>query len=102
MNTTQGLTNEEIIQLAERLKYLADPNRLQIISLISSRPHCVKDIVDRLGLAQNLVSHHLAILRKHKLASFRKDGNKVLYSLDNDAFHAICLELNNIATKPIN
>src|SRR5687767_4411735 len=52
-------------RLARVLKALADPARLQIVSLIRVAPGrevCVADLVRALDLSQPTVSHHLRIL----------------------------------------
>jgi DNA-binding transcriptional ArsR family regulator len=36
------------------------------------------------GRAQNLVSHHLRVLRSHGLVSCRRDGKLVMYSLTDE------------------
>lgn len=63
---------------------LSDENRLKIILFLSEGERCVCQIFENLNLAQNLVSHHLKILREKKLISSRKDGRWVRYSLNKD------------------
>jgi ArsR family transcriptional regulator len=51
--------------MASLLKALADPVRLQLLSLIATAPDgevCVCDLVAPVGRSQPTVSHHLAVL----------------------------------------
>jgi len=51
--------------LAQLLKAVADPARLQLLALIKSSPGaepCVCDLTEPLGLSQPTVSHHLKVL----------------------------------------
>lgn len=41
-----------------------------------------------LGLSQNLVSHHLKVLKDFGLVSARKQGTKVLYSINREVTDA--------------
>jgi DNA-binding transcriptional ArsR family regulator len=64
------------------LKLLAEPNRLRILALLAQGEQCVCDIESALGLPQNLVSHHLAALRRAGLLLDRKDGKWVYYRIE--------------------
>lgn len=62
---------------------LSEPNRLGIYAILSYGPRTVSEIYDCLSLRQNLISHHLKVLKNLGLVSARKDGRRVYYSLDN-------------------
>ena len=64
------------------LKTLGDDTRLDIILLLATGEKCVCEIFEKLKLPQNLVSHHLGILRESNLIINRKDGKWVYYSLN--------------------
>lgn len=67
---------------AERAKALSDPNRLGIaVALERGGEMCVCDLAWIVGRQDKIVSHHLRLLRNTGLASSRKDGRMVLYSL---------------------
>jgi DNA-binding transcriptional ArsR family regulator len=63
------------------LQLIAEPNRLRILALLAHGERCVCDIEAALALPQNLVSHHLAALRRGGLLSDRRDGRWVYYRL---------------------
>ncbi|MBS7646341.1 winged helix-turn-helix transcriptional regulator [Candidatus Bathyarchaeota archaeon] len=60
---------------------LADPVRLKILEFLRSGERCVCEIVPYVGIAQPLVSRHLAILKRCGLVRDRKEGNKRFYSV---------------------
>jgi DNA-binding transcriptional ArsR family regulator len=65
-----------------RAKALSDPNRLGIaIALGEGDEMCVCDLSWVVGRQDKIVSHHLRQLRAAGVASSRKDGKMVLYSL---------------------
>ena len=49
------------------LKVLAEPLRWRIVELLADEELCVCHLVEALGVAQPLVSHHLRILRDARL-----------------------------------
>lgn len=63
--TGRALTTREAGDLATLLKAVADPVRLQLLSMISaseSGEMCVCDLVEPLAVSQPTVSHHLRVL----------------------------------------
>jgi DNA-binding transcriptional ArsR family regulator len=61
---------------------LADPTRLTIACAIAEGGElCVCDIAWVMERAENLVSHHLRLLREGGLVSSRRDGKMMLYEL---------------------
>jgi DNA-binding transcriptional ArsR family regulator len=63
-------------------KALAHPTRLELAHALALGDElCVCDLSWISGRAQNLVSHHVRVLREAGLASARRDGKIVFYSL---------------------
>ena len=79
------------VQLAETtavLKALSEPNRLRIFATLMTGDSCNNELRDRLGLAPNLLSHHLRALEKAGLIEARRDkvdGRWIYYSVDREA-----------------
>ncbi len=65
----------------ELLKVLAAPARLAIVAELGEQPRFVHELVDRLGMSQPLVSHHLRILRGAQLVAVERRGREAVYSL---------------------
>lgn len=79
----ENLPDLETLNVASaRAKALSDPNRLGIaIALGEGGEMCVCDLSWVVGRQDKIVSHHLRQLRGAGVASSRKDGKMVLYSL---------------------
>ena len=69
-------------EAAGRARTLSDPTRLMLApALREGGELCVCDLAWISERAQNLVSHHLRVLRSHSLVTSRRDGKLVMYSL---------------------
>lgn len=69
-------------EAAERARALSDPTRLMLAAALQEGGElCVCDLAWISERAQNLVSHHLRVLRSHGLVTSRRDGKLVMYSL---------------------
>ena len=68
--------------LAERAKALGDPTRLMLaLALADGEELCVCDLAWVAERSENLVSHHLRVLRGAGVVSSRRDGKMVMYSV---------------------
>ena len=68
-------------------RIIGEPNRWRILDFLRSGERCVCEITSGLGLAQNLVSHHLRILREEGLVLVRHetgDGRWSYYRLNQE------------------
>lgn len=81
--TTAPLSIEQADELAVRLKALADPARLRLLSLMLASPDgeaCTCDLTEPLGLTQPTVTHHLRKLAGAGLVvADRRVGNFTYY-----------------------
>ena len=69
---------------AERLKALADRDRLRIVSLLVNGPKNVSQLAAELGDEVVKVSHHLGVLRHADVVLAEKQGRFVVYQLHPD------------------
>ena len=69
--------------VAEVLKAMAHPVRLQIIELLEQKEICVGDIVDALGGKQAITSQQLNMMKDKGVLGCRRDGTKVFYRIEN-------------------
>ena len=68
--------------LAERARALADPTRLTIAAALAETDElCVCDIAWVCERQENLVSHHLRVLRSAGVVTSRRDGKMVMYTV---------------------
>ncbi|MEY2849244.1 MAG: hypothetical protein RI885_1911 [Actinomycetota bacterium] len=91
--------------IARTLRAIADPTRVQILSLIveaaDGRP--VTELADELGLTQPTVSHHLRILSDEGVVERSRRGRHVWYSVVpsrmGDVFDSVRTE--PVRTEPV-
>ena len=83
-------------------KALADQNRLKIVELLSDKPLCVCEIEQGLDLPQNLVSHHLSVLKESKIVENCKCGKNNYYSLNKKTLLGLAKKINKIGGKDEN
>jgi DNA-binding transcriptional ArsR family regulator len=76
------LDPERADSVARQAKALGDPTRLMLAAALAGGGElCVCDLAWILERAENLVSHHLRLLRSEGLVSTRRDGKMVMSSL---------------------
>ena len=79
-------------EIAELLKAVADPTRLQILAMIADtedKEACVCDLTQPLGLTQPTVSHHIKKLSEVGLVNRERRGTWVWYSLNRERWGQI-------------
>jgi DNA-binding transcriptional ArsR family regulator len=75
----------ELREAADRASGFADPTRLSLAAALADAEElCVCDLSWISGRSQNLVSHHLRVLRAEGLVSSQRLGKMVMYSLTDD------------------
>lgn len=70
--------------MAQALKAVADPARIQLLALLKAAPNqeaCVCDLTEPLGLSQPTVSHHLKVLADAGLVVRERRGSWAWFSL---------------------
>lgn len=89
--------------LAARLAALADPVRLQMLSIIASSDSgevCACDFVGPIDKSQPTVSHHLRVLSDAGLVSGEKRGRWVWYRLAPDGIDGVVTTLGEATGRP--
>jgi DNA-binding transcriptional ArsR family regulator len=66
---------------AEHAQALADPTRLMLADALRDGPLCVCDLAWVAERSQNLVSHHVQVLRRAGLVDGERDGKMMMYAL---------------------
>ena len=83
--------------LTEYLSAISEPNRLAILQFLKGGERCACEIHPKLGLPQNLSSHHLKVLRDLGLLTSRREGTRVVYARDE----AVIARYQSALTKEI-
>ena len=68
--------------LSNTFSALSDPNRQKILKLLKKSEMSVTEILGNLDITMATLSHHLDILKRADLVSGRRDGQRVIYSLN--------------------
>jgi ArsR family transcriptional regulator len=82
------MNEQELTQTTAVFKALSDPNRLRIFAELMAGDSCNCELKDNLGLAPNLLSHHLKMLEKAGLVDSRRDvidGRWIYYAVNRGA-----------------
>ena len=91
-----ALTGQEAIELSVRMKALADPARLRLLSLLlanQDQEACTCDLTEPLGLSQPTVTHHLRKLHDAGLVRSERRGVWTYYQVVPGALAAIAAVL---------
>lgn len=91
------LTDEEATEFAVRLKAIADPTRLKIVTHLLCAPDneaCICELAPGLGLSDATVNHHFKTLQAAGIVSKERRGMNVHYRIDPESIHAIARALN--------
>lgn len=83
------------------LKLLGEPLRWEIVRRLAHEDLCTCHLVDDLGAAQPLISHHLRVLRDAELVRTEPCGAFTYYLLDRDRLADLGASLGSLArTSP--
>jgi DNA-binding transcriptional ArsR family regulator len=69
--------------LAEVLKAVAHPVRLQIVEQLEAGEMCVSEIVQALGGKQSITSQQLNMMKDKGVLGCRREGARVYYHIEN-------------------
>ena len=93
----EPITAGQAADLAHKLKALADPTRLRLVSMVAAHDGgeaCVCDLTEPLGLTQPTISHHLKILVEAGIFTRDKRGVWAYYALIPSALDALSAVLS--------
>jgi DNA-binding transcriptional ArsR family regulator len=71
------------------LRALSDGNRRRILALVRDQPRSVGEIAHQLGMSQQIVSHHLGVLRGTGLVSEQRERTRHLFMVRTDGLAAV-------------
>ena len=97
----EPITASQAADLARKLKALADPTRLRLVSMVAAHEGgeaCVCDLTEPLGLTQPTISHHLRILVEAGIFTRDKRGVWAYYALVPAALDALSAVLSTAAS----
>ena len=68
---------------------LGDPNRREILRLLSTADRPVGELADAMPISRPAVSRHLRLLKDAGLVSERAEGTRRIYHLQDDGLRAV-------------
>ncbi len=89
--------DEAALEIALRLKALADPVRVKLVSLLFSSDAgevCSCDLASAVELSESTVSHHLSQLRQAGLVESERRGMNVYHRPRGESLLALCAVLD--------
>lgn len=87
-----SIDENEINELCNVFKVLSNPIRLKIAYQLIKQDYCVTALVYVLGEKQNLVSHHLGIMKENGIVDSYKSSRYTYYRLKPE----VCLMLSSL------
>jgi DNA-binding transcriptional ArsR family regulator len=91
------LDDDAALEIALRLKALADPVRVKLVSLLFGSTvgeECSNDLAAAVGLTESTVSHHLTQLRWAGLVESERRGMNVYHRARRESLVALCTVLD--------
>jgi DNA-binding transcriptional ArsR family regulator len=91
------MSDDDALNVALRLKALADPARVKLMSYLfssSAGEQNSGDLAAALGLTESTVSHHLTQLRKAGLVLSERRGMNMFHRAHPEAMGALCAVLD--------
>ena len=69
---------------------MSDNTRQAILVLLDEKPRCVRDIVEKFRISQPSISRHLLILKNAGLVKNERNGQEIIYSLNQKWLRSCC------------
>ena len=91
---------DQIVELLEFFKALADANRLKIVGLLAQGEYTVEQLAEMLNLRPSTISHHLTKLAKSGLVSARSESYYNIYRLETTTLESMSQRLLAQETFP--
>ena len=95
-----ALLQDKATSASELLKVLANETRLLILCQLIDGEKPVNELEELVGIRQSALSQHLAILRRERLVTTRRQAQFVYYSLASEEAKTIMGALYDIYCAP--
>lgn len=73
----------------DSFKALSDPTRRQILEMLKKSDLSVNEIAAHFNISQPSISRHLSILKNADLVSDKRQGQRIIYSLNTSVFESL-------------
>lgn len=96
--TSADVESTTIESAAAAFAALGDANRLRVVAALVDGPRCVCELLAEVGVAPNLLSYHLRVLREAGLIIGERRGRWVDYRLDPNRLDLLRSEIPSGST----
>ena len=86
----------------EAFKALADPTRREILRVLAAGERTAGELSERFDMSKPSVSHHFSVLKDADLIRSRRDGQKIVYSLNTTVAQDVVAWMWDLFGKPGN
>ena len=74
-----------MLNLGKVFQAMADPTRRRILEMLRAGDLSAGQIAEAFSVTKHAISHHLSVLKEAGLASERRQGQQIIYSLEPDS-----------------
>jgi DNA-binding transcriptional ArsR family regulator len=78
-----------MIQVGKVFQAMSDPTRRKILEMLRAQDLPAGAIADAFQMSKPAISHHLSVLKEAGLATERRQGQQIIYSLEPDSIVAV-------------
>lgn len=78
--------------MVDAFEALADMTRARMLYGLIQQPLCVRDLAVLIGVSESAISHQLRFLRDRRLVKAQREGNVIVYSIDDHHVAALFRE----------
>ncbi|PTU84874.1 transcriptional regulator [Staphylococcus pasteuri] len=93
--------HQTLERVTDIFKALSDINRIKIMELLATGESSVGHISHTLDLSQSNVSHQLKLLKSVNLVKSKRQGQSMIYSLDDQHVSTLLKQAIHHASHPI-
>lgn len=88
LDSASNMAGRDERQLTKVFKALSDGTRQEILRLLENHQRTVGEIVGNFNLSQPTISRHLSVLKEADLVIDQRQGQNVIYRLNDEALTA--------------
>lgn len=78
--------------MAATFKGLSDPSRLQLLAILLDGEANVGELATQCGLSPSATSHQLRVLRNLRFVTARREGQQVLYRINDEHINGLMVQ----------
>jgi DNA-binding transcriptional ArsR family regulator len=84
---------------AEICRGLAHPVRLEVVHLLGPREISFGELLRQMAISKTKLSQHLAVLRRARIVTARRDAARIFYRLTHPEIQTACDAVTQVLTR---